>query len=77
MTQHSNSDLSRGDSRKAGRLKTMPDDLFEEVKNAVDAMDHRWVSPRSIERTISRDRKTVSTVIASGAKQSICPRVQK
>jgi hypothetical protein len=39
MTQPSTSDLSRVDTRKAGRLETMPDDLFEEFKQAVDAYE--------------------------------------
>jgi prevent-host-death family protein len=28
---------ARGDTRKAGRLETMPDDLFEDVKKAVSS----------------------------------------
>ena len=31
--------MARADSRKAGRLESMPDDLFEEVKSAVDAYE--------------------------------------
>jgi len=30
---------ARADTRKAGRLETMPDDLLEEVKKAVDAYE--------------------------------------
>jgi prevent-host-death family protein len=30
---------ARADTRKAGRLETMPDELFEEVKEAVDAYE--------------------------------------
>lgn len=30
---------ARADTRKAGRLETMSDDLFEEVKEAVDAYE--------------------------------------
>jgi len=31
--------VKRGDSRTASRLEDMPDDLFEEVKRAVDAYE--------------------------------------
>jgi len=31
---------ANGDTRRAGRLETMPDDLFEEVKDAVSAYEH-------------------------------------
>jgi hypothetical protein len=34
MIQYSTGALSRADSRKANRLETMPDDLFEEVEYA-------------------------------------------
>jgi len=30
---------AKADTRKAGRLETMPDELFEEVKEAVDAYE--------------------------------------
>ena len=30
---------AKADTRKAGRLETMPDDLFESVKEAVDAYE--------------------------------------
>lgn len=30
---------AKADTRKAGRLETMPDDLFEEVKKAVSAYE--------------------------------------
>ena len=30
---------ARADTRKAGRLETMPDDLFEDVKEAVSAYE--------------------------------------
>ncbi len=30
---------ARGDTRKAGRLETMPDDLFEDVKKAVGSYE--------------------------------------
>ena len=32
--------MARADTRKAGRLETMPDDLFEGVKEAVRAYEH-------------------------------------
>ena len=31
--------MSKADTRKAGRLETMPDDLFEDVKDAVSAYE--------------------------------------
>jgi prevent-host-death family protein len=31
--------VARADTRKAGRLETMPDDLFEEIKEAVSAYE--------------------------------------
>ena len=31
--------IARADARKAGRLETMPDDLFESVKEAVGAYE--------------------------------------
>jgi prevent-host-death family protein len=31
--------MARGDTRAAGRLETMPDDLFEEVKKAVGSYE--------------------------------------
>jgi len=31
--------LTKADTRKAGRLETMPDDLFEAVKEAVSAFE--------------------------------------
>jgi len=31
--------MARADTRKAGRLETMPDDLFENVKEAVSAYE--------------------------------------
>jgi prevent-host-death family protein len=31
--------VTKADTRKAGRLETMPDDLFEDVKNAVSAYE--------------------------------------
>ena len=31
--------IARADTRKAGRLETMPDDLFESVKDAVAAYE--------------------------------------
>ncbi len=39
MTQNSTSDPASADTRKVGRLETMPDDLFEEFKQAVDAYE--------------------------------------
>lgn len=39
MTQNPTNDLSRTDTRKAGRLETMPDDLFEDFKQAVAAYE--------------------------------------
>lgn len=39
MTRYSTSDLSRADTRKVARLGTMPDDLFEDFKQAVDAYE--------------------------------------
>lgn len=30
---------ARADTRRVGRLETMPDDLFEEIKEAVDAYE--------------------------------------
>ena len=31
--------MSKADTRKAGGLETMPDDLFEDVKDAVSAYE--------------------------------------
>jgi len=31
---------AKADTRKAGRLETMPDDLFEDVKAAIAAYEH-------------------------------------
>lgn len=39
MTQNSTSAPASADARKASRLETMPDDLFEDFKNAVDAYE--------------------------------------
>lgn len=39
MTQHSTNDPSSGDTRKGGLLETMPDDLFEDFKEAIDAYE--------------------------------------
>jgi hypothetical protein len=33
--------MARADTRKAGRLETMPDDLFEDLKQAVTAYEQR------------------------------------
>jgi prevent-host-death family protein len=31
---------AKADTRKAGRLETMPDDLFEDIKKAVSTYEH-------------------------------------
>lgn len=31
--------ISRADTRKAGRLETMPDEVFDDVKNAIGAFE--------------------------------------
>ena len=55
---------ARADTRKAGRLETMPDDLFEDVKEAVGAYE-REATRREPGRASHRMRDPVSLFVGA------------